>query len=73
MKILRRGIPPEQRIHIVSCRVCDSQIELAETEATQHEDQREGIHFSIGCPVCSHTIIFYPERKRPPPPAVRGY
>lgn len=68
MKIIRRGIPPQQRIHTIDCRVCDSRLEFVETEAKRHEDQREGIHFSIDCPVCEQTLIFYPEPKRPPPP-----
>lgn len=61
MNILERGTPPGERVHVARCQTCKTQVEFEEREARQGEDQREGIHFVVDCPVCKRLIYAYPK------------
>ena len=56
MKILEKGIPPEERKHTLTCHVCQTKFEFFEKEATVTYDQRDGNYLRIDCPVCKHTL-----------------
>ena len=67
MRILRRGTAPAERKYIATCRHCQTQVEFEEREARRGEDQREGIHFAVDCPVCKQPIYAYPGAITPQP------
>jgi RNase P subunit RPR2 len=65
VKILKRGLAPESRIHNGSCRNCQTEIEFEAREAQRVNDQRAGDFLQIDCPICQHKINVYPNAIRP--------
>lgn len=56
VKIIKRGLIPEERIHYVTCRHCRSELSFNEGEANRTSDQRDGDFFTIKCPVCGRSV-----------------
>ncbi len=56
MKILKRGLPPEERSIKASCNNCKTVVSFKPLEAQYVPDQRDGDYLRIGCPVCNRFI-----------------
>jgi transcription elongation factor Elf1 len=58
VEILTRGTPPEEVIHVVTCKNCNSKLRCKEGEVKKMEDpsNREPTWRYITCPVCSQKI-----------------
>lgn len=56
MKIIKRGELPQDKIHRETCEKCKSELEFKHSEVHQVSDPREGVLWSIECPVCRHKI-----------------
>lgn len=55
MKIIQRGVIPEEREYQVACPKCKTIFEFKHAEATYNSDQRDGDYLSICCPLCFHS------------------
>lgn len=55
IKIIHRGVKPDELPIQVSCRSCSTLFEFHQTDARVVFDQRDGDYYSIACPVCSAT------------------
>lgn len=56
MKIIKRGVVPEEREMTGTCNNCSTIIECLAGEAKHHHDQRDGDYSLIICPVCNKEI-----------------
>lgn len=56
MKLLQRGIPPQETKAEFRCLHCKSLYEAKRSEGTYHSDQREGDYVSFTCQVCRSPI-----------------
>jgi len=56
MRIIKRGIPPEEREYQVTCHSCRTEFLFERKEATFHGDQRDGDYLEIKCPVCKKSV-----------------
>ena len=56
VKVISKGIPPEEKPIRLICDHCKSELEFLMKEAKIHYDQRDGNFFSIECPVCGFVI-----------------
>lgn len=56
MKIIKKGLVPEELPVQVTCNHCRSILEFLITEARFTSDQRDGDFYTINCPVCHHDI-----------------
>lgn len=52
MKIIQRGVIPEEREYQAACTICKTIFEFKRTEATYNTDERDGDYLSICCPLC---------------------
>lgn len=52
MRVIRKGIPPEEMEHSIKCRKCTTVFAFLRREARRVEDQRDGDYLEIACPVC---------------------
>lgn len=60
MKILSRGIKPEDKIFRGTCSNCKTEYECLRHEGTYEYDQRDGGGFlRVTCPVCGKSSIAY--------------
>jgi hypothetical protein len=67
MKIIKRGIPPEEVVWKATCHRCKSELEAKRNELQVEWDQREqGELGRADCPVCKNPIIFYPAVENQP-------
>jgi hypothetical protein len=57
MKVLKVGRFPEDKVYVVTCGYCKSEIEFAQKEGKITSDQRDGDYISITCPICKKQII----------------
>lgn len=59
MKVIRRGKPPEEREHEITCQRCNSVLRFKDHEATVawQGDQREPGYKEIVCPVCTARLL----------------
>ena len=55
MKVISRGIPPQNQTYTTTCRDCHSVLEFQKNEARMMSDRNETIYI-ITCPVCSKEI-----------------
>lgn len=55
MRIIKKGIKPEEKIHRVTCHHCKTEFEFSVAEGKITYDQRDGDSVSISCPNCSVT------------------
>lgn len=62
MEIISKGKLPEERIWRGECTHCHTIAEAKERELQVTSDQREGEFGSARCPVCSHSMHFYPKK-----------
>lgn len=51
MKILRKGIPPGERLHRINCIICNTYFEFKENEGRKDSSRGEK-YITIECPVC---------------------
>lgn len=57
MKIVTRGLLPNERTYKARCRNCETEIEFIGKEATDYRFARFFKNWKlIGCPVCERTI-----------------
>lgn len=62
MKVVKRGVPPSERIWMGTCHNCKSQMEEVETKLTNpRHDQRDGHMAQETCPVCGSHFWMYPQ------------
>lgn len=59
MRIIKRGVNPEDRVITASCYNCGTSVEFTQREGTRYSDYRE-TYYSISCPVCGKSICGYP-------------
>lgn len=62
MKIITRGIPPEEKLYRSLCIYCKTVFQYIAKEAKLVSDQREGDYLSIACPVCNQPVTQNPHR-----------
>jgi len=62
MEIIKRGVPPGERVYTGVCRNCSTEVRFKRSKAEVHEDQRDGEFVSVCCPVC-HSLIYGTEQK----------
>ena len=55
MKVISRGILPEEQLYRTSCSNCKSILEYQKKEAQIITDRNE-VCYVLVCPVCSHSI-----------------
>jgi uncharacterized protein with PIN domain len=58
VRIIKRGIPPEQKSYNVICSHCKSELEVEQQEARPSSDQRDVGVFFVQCPVCKRETWF---------------
>lgn len=56
MKIIYRGVDPEDRLIQAECINCKTRVEFTPPEAEYVSDQREGDFYRVACPVCGKPI-----------------
>ena len=56
MKIIERGILPEEKVYQARCTHCKSLLEFQKKEAECYSDVRNGSYLTITCPVCDYAI-----------------
>lgn len=54
--VLRRGELPEEKIKIVTCTDCKSELRFKISEAKIVSDPRDGNFYVIDCPICSSQV-----------------
>lgn len=59
MRIIKRGIPPQEKIHQGKCMTCKTVVEFSQAEGKVTYCQKDGNSISIKCPVCGDTIYVY--------------
>ena len=59
MKILKRGVKPEEKIYIGKCNICGTIVEAKGNEVKNTYDQRDGDYHTINCPVCNNYSLMY--------------
>ena len=64
MKVISRGIPPQNQTYTATCRDCLSVLEFQKNEARVVDDRNETIYV-ITCPVCSKEIWIASQALRP--------
>lgn len=67
MKIIKRGILPDEKDFRGTCSVCGTIAEAKQKELKVRSDQRDGDTASATCPICKNTMHFYPLNKSPSP------
>jgi hypothetical protein len=60
MKVVRKGVIPEDKKWFGTCSNCKSQVEAIGKELKVTSDQRDGTFGEAPCPICKHRMIFYP-------------
>lgn len=55
MEIVKRGIPPKERVYEATCRECRSILRFKQSEGEITYD-REGTFITITCPVCNTLV-----------------
>ncbi len=61
MKIIQRGILPEERIYTGTCTYCVSHIEATHAELRHTACQLDGDGHVGSCPVCNKSMYFMPK------------
>lgn len=57
MKIVKRGLLPNERTYVAQCTYCETEVEFIGAEAVNHKAHRFAKSWKmIGCPVCERTI-----------------
>lgn len=56
IEILQRGTPPSERKMAGTCMKCSTRIKCSCADAKYEYDQRDGIYYTVTCPVCSHVM-----------------
>lgn len=56
IKVIKRGIPPQEKKYNVVCRQCHSELEFVKSDAEYVYDQRDGDYLCLTCPVCRYRI-----------------
>lgn len=56
VKVIKRGTPPEEIVHNVTCGKCYSQLSFKQSEARVEGHQRDGYGWVIDCPVCKAEV-----------------
>ena len=56
MKIIERGIKPDDMTQQARCTRCRTLVEFQRSEARFVSDQRDGDAMVVKCPVCGHEI-----------------
>ena len=56
MEILKRGSIPSERVYIVTCNHCKSELKFRQEEGDMTRDQRGGDYISVVCPVCGEPV-----------------
>lgn len=63
MKIISRGVKPEDKVYRGTCRNCSTVFECQRHEGTFHPgDQRDGPWLSVSCPVCGKSANAYEKK-----------
>lgn len=56
MRIIKRGIPPQERLFAATCRSCHTEIEFKKSEGKVTASQRDGDFITVVCPVCGRSV-----------------
>lgn len=59
MKIINRGVPPQENLFRFTCSNCKSLLECKQGEMKHYSDQRDGEWWNIDCPVCQNKCYVY--------------
>lgn len=67
IKIINRGIPPEEKVYVVTCNTCESKISFLKNDTSVERKPFLGAlcpsigfdNLFIDCPVCKSKIYFY--------------
>lgn len=59
MKIIKRGVPPQENTYRFSCSICKSVLECKEREMCYKSDIRNQEWWDVLCPVCNHMCFVY--------------
>lgn len=57
MEIVKRGIPPSERVLQGECTICASVLRAKQQELRYDSDSRESYYSGV-CPVCSNLVYF---------------
>lgn len=61
IKVIKRGIPEEEKRYIVTCHNCKSELEVSKADGRTRSNQHAGDDWSCTCPVCLHVLtVAYP-------------
>lgn len=63
MQIIKRGVPPEDRIWRGNCTRCGTIAEAEHRELSAKSDVRGDTWAEAKCPVCASTFNLYPKPK----------
>lgn len=55
MKVISRGVPPQEQTYTATCRDCHSVLEFHKNETRVLSDRNETVYV-LTCPVCSKEI-----------------
>jgi len=61
MKVIHKGILPEEIVLRANCTNCHSIFEFTRKEAKIQYDQRDGEWGQVDCPVCKKKVTFDPK------------
>lgn len=64
MKVISRGVPPQNQTYTTTCRDCHSVLEFQKNEARVESD-RNDICYVLTCPVCRKEIWIASQALRP--------
>lgn len=56
MRVIKKGIPPGEKLYIATCLWCKSEVEFKANEGKFTDDQRDGSYITVRCPVCENEI-----------------
>ena len=56
VEVLKRGVPPSQRVITCQCVECESELQFFKGEAVKKGNPQKGVWLEIACPVCGATL-----------------
>jgi len=62
MRLIKKGVPPKERIWEGTCGACGSIFEASEGELKVQHVQRDGAFATETCSICYSKMWFYPRK-----------
>lgn len=63
MKIIKRGVSPQENLYRFTCRNCHSELECKQEEMTYRSSVRNEEWWEVSCPVCQNKCYVYKENR----------